>query len=213
MANFNEVWSKTKSFEGGYQAMPGDSGNYCPSKNSAGSKLIGTNYGISAIGYAQYKGSCPTVAEMKNLNETTARDVAKKNYWDKIQGDKIHSQAIAHLIFDFTYGGSDGPKQVREAINQIKGANTVKEYRSFDLSNKEIDLINSINEKQLFDKLTAIRAKWYTGSTYEEGLTNRLNQLKAMYNNALGKVSRHQTLAAAATLLIIGSVIFFVIKN
>ena len=102
---------------------------------------------------------------------------------------------------------------MREAINQIKGANTVKEYRSFDLSNKEIDLINSINEKQLFDKLTAIRAKWYTGSTYEEGLTNRLNQLKAMYNNALGKVSRHQTLAAAATLLIIGSVIFFVIKN
>ena len=180
-ADFGQVWGKTKVFEGGYQNMPQDSANYCPAKGKPGSQLIGTKYGISAIGLAQYMKRCPTVAEVKNLTPERAREVAKNQYWNPVQGDRIKSQALAHLIFDITYGGSAGPLQVRQAINAIKGKETVKEFRSFTLSDKEIQLINSIPEKQLFGEIYKKRVDFYKGHTYQAGLTNRLNKLKEMY--------------------------------
>lgn len=184
-ADFGQVWSKTKVFEGGYQAMPGDIGNYCPAKGKPGSTIIGTKYGISAQGLAHYIKRCPTVQEMKSLTQEKAREVAKNQYWNPVKGDKIRSQAIAHLIFDITYGGSAGPLHVRQSINAIKGKDTVSEFKSFNLSDKEVDLINSIPEKQLFSEIYRRRKNFYQGSTYEAGLTNRLNKLKDMYMQGL----------------------------
>lgn len=180
-ANFKEVWDKTKVFEGGYQAMPQDPANYCPAKGKPGSQLIGTKYGISAISLAHHIKRCPSVSEVKNLTPEKAREVAKKQYWDPIQGDKINSQAVAHLIFDITYGGAAGPLQVRQSINAIKGKDTVKEYKSFNLNDNEIKLVNSIPEKQIFSEIYRRRLNFYKGHTYEAGLTSRLNKLKDMY--------------------------------
>jgi lysozyme family protein len=217
MASFNPVWDATDTFEGSYQKMANDPGNYCPSQGKAGSQLIGTNHGISAIGLAQYNGGkCPTVNEVVNLSESKAKTIAKKQYWDPIQGDKINSQAIAHLIFDFTYGGSSGPLQVRQAINKIKGAGTVSEFKSFSLSDAEIKLVNAIPEKQMFDTLIAIRKNFLVGNTYQAGLTNRLNKLAATYANTV----KNTTLTVRKyiiPIILIGTVfsvgLFLIIKN
>ncbi len=185
MANFGEVWKKTKVFEGKYQAMPKDSANYCPAQGKPGSTLIGTNFGISAIGLAQYLGRCPTVVEVKGLQEGLAQKVAKKQYWDQIQGDKIKSQALGHLIFDMTYGGSAGPLQVRKAINNLAGKGTVNEFKSFKLSDNEINWINKLPEKKLFAEIYKQRIDYYKGHTYEKGLTNRLKTLASEYYSDL----------------------------
>jgi lysozyme family protein len=195
-ADFKPVWKGTKQFEGGYQAMPNDTANYCPAKGKPGSQLIGTNHGISAIGMASYIKRCPSVAEMKGLSESKAMEIAKKQYWDPIQADSIRSQAVAHLIFDSTYGsGSYGPLQVRQTINKIKGPGTVKEAKTFTLTSPEIDLINKIPEKQFFTELYNRRVQFFKGMTFEKGLTNRVNKLKDMYmqgvDMALKATKRH----------------------
>lgn len=194
MANFNPIWNATDEFEGGYQALASDEGNYCPSRGKVGSQLIGTKYGISAIGKANYDGGkCPTVAEMKNLNPTEARKIAKEQYWDVIKGDKINSQALAHLIFDIRFGGKTGTLQVRQAINAIKGKGTVQEYSSDKLTDTDIALINSLPEKQLFDKIIQIRKAWLVGHPFQTSLTNRINKIALMYTlqNVVIKTQRN----------------------
>jgi lysozyme family protein len=217
MANFDKIWANTKEFEGGFQQLALDTANYCPGQGKPGATLIGTNHGISAIGFAHYNNDvCPTVSQIKNLSVTEAKKIAKKQYWDPIQGDKINSQAVANLIFDITYGGSSGPLHVRQAINQIKGKGTVSEFKSFTLTDAEIKLINSIPEKQLFDTLVAIRRNYYVGHTYQAGLTTRLNKLAAMYGptlkNAVLSAQKH-----IVPILIIGSLfsigLFIILKN
>lgn len=185
MASFEPIWNGTKGFEGGYQALINDSANYCPAKGKPGSKLVGTNHGMSAIALADYFKRCPSVLEVKNLTEAEAKKIAKLKFWDKVQGDKIKSQGVAHLIFDSLYGsGSYGPYHVRQAINKIMGPNKVNEVKSFVLSDQEINLINKIPEQVFFKTLFEIRVAFFKGLLYEQGYLNRINKLLGMYNEA-----------------------------
>lgn len=188
MGSFSQIWTGTKGFEGGYQQLVNDVANYCPAKGKPGSKLIGTKFGISAIAFGDYFHRCPGVAEMKNLDTQTAEKIAKAKFWDPVQGDKINSQPVAHLVFDATYGsGSYGPLHARRAINQVLGQGTVKEYKSFNLSDSEVSKINSIPPTTFFNTLMAIRKKFFKGLTYEQGYMNRMNQLIAMYAGILAE--------------------------
>ncbi len=190
MANFDLIWKGTKGFEGGYQALSKDSGNYCPPKGKPGSELIGTNMGISAIAYKEYFNRCPSVSDMKNLAPDVARKIAKTEFWDSLKLDKVKSQAVAHLIFDGMFmSGSYGPEQVRKAINSIKGKNTVKVFKSFSLSDQEVALINSIPEKKFFTALYAIRKAFLTGQTYEKGYLARIGQILNMYQAGMSAVN------------------------
>lgn len=215
-ADFKPVWKNTKGFEGGYQAMEKDGANYCPAKGKPGSQLIGTNHGISAIGMAHYMKRCPTVAEMKNLTEAKAMEVAKSQYWDQVQADKIKSQALGHLIFDVTYGSSYGPLHVRQAINEIKGRDTVKEFKSFKLSDPEIDIINSVPERTLFNGIVKRRLQFYKGLPYEKGLTNRMNKLAGMYMTGMGNVAKFTNkhlLILLGVSAILGTGLYFLIRK
>lgn len=186
MANFLPIWKGTKGFEGGYQSLANDSANYCPAKGKPGSQLIGTNYGISALALGDYFHRCPSVAEVKNLTPEMAQRIAKTEFWDPIQGDNIKSQAVAHLIFDATYGsGSYGPQQAKKAINKIIGKDTVPETKTFSLTDREIELINKIPEKQFFKTMFDIRVKFFKGLEYEKGYLNRINTILNMYDAAL----------------------------
>lgn len=210
MGDFTQIWKGTKGFEGGYQQLANDSANYCPAKGKPGSKLIGTKFGISAIAYGDYFHRCPTVAEIKNLSPGLARSIAKTKFWDPVQGDRIRSQAVAHLVFDSVYGsGSYGPLHTRQAINRLAGAGTVKEFKSFRLSNDEVNKINTLPAGNFFDALSRIRTDFFKGLTYEKGYMNRMAKLVAMYRGMLnnpGKVvKRHKTGAiVTASLFILG---------
>ena len=186
MADFAQIWKGTKDFEGGYQQLANDSANYCPAKGKPGSKLIGTKFGISAIAYGDYFKRCPTAQEIKNLSPELAQKIAKTKFWDQVQGDKIQSQPVAHLVFDSVYGsGGYGPLHARQAINKLMGASTVKEYKSFKLSDEEVSKINALPAGKFFNALLAIRKNFFKGLTYEKGYMNRMAKIVAMYTGML----------------------------
>jgi lysozyme family protein len=218
MGNFSQIWTGTKGFEGGYQQLANDSANYCPAKGKPGSKLIGTKFGISAIAYGDYFKRCPTVEEIKNLSPELAQKIAKTKFWDPVQGDKIKSQPVAHLVFDSMYGsGSYGPLHTRQAINKLMGADTVKEYKSFKLSDDEIGKINSLPGNKFFNALMEIRKNFFKGLTYEKGYFNRMAKIVAMYSGILSeptKIVKEHTggVVIALTVIALGVGAFFLIR-
>jgi len=81
MANYNLAIVKTLAREGGakFTDDPNDSGG-------------ATKYGISQKAYPNL--------DIRSLTEQQARDIYKRDYWDRIHGDDITSQTIAENIFD-----------------------------------------------------------------------------------------------------------------
>lgn len=219
MGNFSQIWTGTKGFEGGYQQLANDVANYCPAKGKPGSKLIGTKFGISAIAYGDYFHRCPTVEEIKSLTPELAQKIAKTKFWDPVQGDKIKSQPVAHLVFDSVYGsGSYGPLHTRQAINKLMGAGAVKEYKSFNLSDEEVSKINSLPDNKFFNTLSEIRKNFFKGLTYEKGYLNRMAKIVAMYSGILSDpekvVKEHKGgVIIALTVIALGVGAFFLIRT
>lgn len=219
MGDFAQIWKGTKGFEGGYQRLANDSANYCPAKGKPGSKLIGTKFGISAIAYGDYFHRCPTAEEIKNLSPELAQKIAKTKFWDPVQGDRIRSQAVAHLVFDSVYGsGSYGPLHTRQAINKLKGPGTVKEFKSFALTNDEVDKINSLSPGAVFNTLSTIRKSFFKGMTYEKGYMNRMAKITGMYAGMLNDpktvVIHHKTgLVITLSLIVLGAGAFYLIRR
>lgn len=81
MADFNQAIVKTLANEGGGKITddPDDSGGL-------------TKYGISQRAYPNL--------DIRNLTEQQARDIYKRDYWDRVQGDSIQSQQVAENLFD-----------------------------------------------------------------------------------------------------------------
>lgn len=81
MADFNIAVAKTLIREGGSKITddPTDKGGL-------------TKYGISQRAYPK--------EDIRNLSEDRAKELYKRDYWDKVQGDQIKSQNIAEAIFD-----------------------------------------------------------------------------------------------------------------
>lgn len=81
MANFHKAIIKTLVREGGarFTDDPIDRGG-------------ATKYGISQRAYPNL--------DIRNLTEQQARDIYKRDYWDRLRGDEIDSDLIAENIFD-----------------------------------------------------------------------------------------------------------------
>lgn len=216
MASFKSIYEDTREFEGGFQNMSADTGNYCDGK------LIGTNYGIAATGYKGFYGRCPSVDEIKNLRPEQAYEISKKNYWDKVQGDKIKTQGLAHLIFDIVYGGSGGYLNTRQAINEVAGKNLVKDSRTpAQLSDYEVSLINTLDQKKLFDTIYKKRKEWLVGNTYEKNLTGRVGTIYNKYISDIGTgakityffVKKHKWVIIVIIVLIIIAILMIVYRK
>lgn len=81
MADFNEAIIKTLAREGGakFTDIPGDRGG-------------ATKYGICQASYPN--------EDIRNLTEQRARELYKRDFWDRVRGDDITSQIVAENIFD-----------------------------------------------------------------------------------------------------------------
>lgn len=144
MADFNSIVEKTLNFEGGFQNHSTDTANYC------NGNLIGTNRGISAIGYKGFYGVCPTVDQMKALTKDQAKMIYKKNYWDFIQADLINNQSVAHIFFDtHIASGGNGIIRLKKAINKYYGEAKVK-VNSSAFTATHVALINGADASKLF---------------------------------------------------------------
>lgn len=81
MADFDIAVTKTLIHEGGSRVTddPDDRGGL-------------TKYGISQRSYPNL--------DIRNLTEDQAKEVYKRDYWDKVAGDKIKNQQVAENLFD-----------------------------------------------------------------------------------------------------------------
>lgn len=156
MSAFDDIIDKTFTFEGGYQNFANDTANY----NSL-QQLAGTNHGISAIAYEQYLKRPPTVADIKAITKDIAKAVYKKLFWDKVQGDQLKNDSVAHIVFDSHIGsGGVGLKQVRQAINKTAGKPIVS-IGTNPLTPGEAQIINGLNQEQFFNTLKQTRLSFF----------------------------------------------------
>lgn len=81
MADYQRAIVKTLAHEGGakYTDDPADRGG-------------ATKYGISQRAYPNL--------DIRNLTEEQAREIYKRDYWDRVLGDEIKSQMVAESLFD-----------------------------------------------------------------------------------------------------------------
>ena len=102
MANFDKAIIKTLENEGG---------DFITNDSTDRGGL--TKYGISQKSYPE--------VDIANLTESNARDIYKRDYWDKVRGDDISSQSIADSIFDMAVnmGAHTSSKLCQRAIKGI----------------------------------------------------------------------------------------------
>ena len=95
----NKVYPRIREAEGKFTNREGDPGNYQGfegnSFNWRGNrrgKLVGTNRGVTAFSLAKHRGISPyTITEemIRNIDEDTAREIFKNQYYDRYKVGKI----------------------------------------------------------------------------------------------------------------------------
>ncbi|NLF43969.1 MAG: hypothetical protein GX587_14850 [Bacteroidales bacterium] len=175
MADFNYALGKTLHWEGGYQKMAKDTGNY----NSKG-ELVGTNLGICAKVYESFIGHPPTEKEMRDIDIHTATRIYKTRFWDKMHGDQFKDNDVAANVFDFyVNAGTWGIYHSKKAAN-MAGC-TLKVSHSLSVS--EVASLNDLNQDSLFEAVKNHRLAYYNNlvkkkpqySVFLKGWLNRAN--------------------------------------
>jgi len=108
--------------EGGYSTDRNDTGNYYRGQ------FVGTNHGISAPVLADHLGRTPTVQDMRNLTQDTARDIAATQYYDNYNISDLPDDT-QEIVFHAVYmGGSRGVRAVQNLTGStpdgVMGPNT-----------------------------------------------------------------------------------------
>ena len=193
MADFILAHKKVAESEGGYTNNPNDNGNYVDGY------LVGTNFGISAPTLKHHLGYRPTRDEMYNLSPKVALLIYKNEYWNKIQGDNIKNQSIAHLLYDsaVNQGYSFTRGAIKKAVN-----NQNKEYEGL-----QAQQINKLNQKEFFDDIYKLRYDRYsTGNKlFRKGWISRLEEIKFVNRNK----SRLYLFSSIALLTTVSIIIVF----
>lgn len=168
-----------------------------------------TNFGITQKVYETFKGRSVSLVEMMNMPKADAIAIYKKNYWDKIGGDKIKLYSVAYAIFDqaVNRGVSAAIKQAQKiagvlpdglagpttlnAINAIFEGDFLKKY--FDESLRAYESIVNNDPTQ---------------KTFLNGWRNRVSHLIDYTSKYLGSLNRS---SIGIGVLLLVSVIFFLI--
>ncbi len=200
MANFEKSQAIVGLNEGGYQNDPEDDGNWYLGN------LIGTNWGIAAPTLTGFLGRTPTVAEMKKLSRATAELILKRNFWDKNNFGKLNNQSVATMLYDgaVNHGVSGIRILAEKALSRLK--HPLVYHKVF--TTEGIELMNKLNQKDLFYALKEVRANRYKASPktrYIKGWLNRLERIKYSPESS----SSNNTLMYSA-LIIIGIGLLFI---
>lgn len=112
---FNQICDIVLGTEAGFTENPNDPGNWTGGKVLVG-KLKGTKYGISAAAYPDL--------DIANLTIDQARDIYRRDYWDKISGDKL-PPSIALVVFDGAVNSGFGTsaRWLQAAVGAVEDGN------------------------------------------------------------------------------------------
>lgn len=137
--NFDQAFKVVVGLEGGYTNDPVDAGGE-------------TKYGVS-------KRAFPN-EDIKNLTIERAKQIYKKNYWDRCGCDDIKSYSIALQVFDIAINCGVGMagKLVQRAINETS---KVKTKVDGVIGPKTVANINVSDVRTLNNNLVAKRIEYY----------------------------------------------------
>lgn len=107
--NFDEAFEITVGHEGGLTLHRADRGNWTSGKVGVG-ELKGTKYGISAMAYPK--------EDIKNLTIERAKQLYKRDYWDKCRCDELPNGLRFH-VFDVAV--NSGVKRAIQTLQQAAG--------------------------------------------------------------------------------------------
>ncbi len=158
---FEKAFQRLIGHEGGYTNDKRDPGNWTGGKVGVG-VLKGTKYGIAANTYPNL--------DIKNLSLAQAKEIYKKDWWDKLGGNGIHS-AITFQLWDFAINA--GRKRAIQELQQAVGVTA-----DGIIGPKTIEAVNTQDLNDVILTLTAERLKFYTSlntwPTWGKGWTNRV---------------------------------------
>ncbi|MBP8013244.1 MAG: secretion activator protein [Acinetobacter sp.] len=158
---FDEAFRRLIGHEGGYSTDKRDAGNWTGGKVGVGT-LKGTKFGLAANTY-------PSL-DIKNITLAQAKEIYKKDWWDKLGGHGLHS-AITFQLWDFAINA--GKSRAIKELQQVAGVTA-----DGIIGPKTIEAVNGLDLNDVLLSLTAERLKFYTSlgtwSTYGKGWTNRV---------------------------------------
>lgn len=158
-----------------------------------------TKFGIS-------KRSYPKV-DIRNLTETDAIAIYKRDFWDMVGGDLIKSYGAAFAIFDqaVNRGVSTSIKQAQKVLGITAdgkmGATTIRSLNSFN--DKDFVKLFANESRLAYQKIVAGNP---SQQVFLKGWLNRVASLEKYVNN-------YTVASFGAGFIILGLVVFFLIQG
>lgn len=185
MADHTKIIPLILAVEGGLSKSLKDAAHVDPLPDGSG---YHTNKGITWTTFKTAAPLCGFVAEPSlfySMPEYVWGSIFKLLYWDKIQGDRINSQAIAETLVDWCWasGPHTATKKMQEFLkvpdDGIMGPATLS----------AINGRSQTNERQFNDDFSAYKMAWYLSLPNQEsnyqGWSNRLNLIHAFTNSEI----------------------------
>lgn len=173
MANAHEITPFIRKWEGEYGNDPDDAGGE-------------TRKGITYTTWKSVFGD--THERFMAMSDEDWNEVYTRLFWNKIQGDKIHSQIVANAVADWAWcsGVKTAVKNLQEACNRL-GANL---HVDGAMGSKTLQAVNVLDDVNLFksidaehrDFLTDISESRPQNKKFLKGWLNRINDLKKFCN-------------------------------
>lgn len=158
---FDQAFERLIGHEGKFTNDRQDRGNWTTGVIGKG-ELKGTKYGISAMTYPDL--------EIKNLTLVQAKQIYKRDWWDKINADQINP-ALVFQVWDFAINAGMGTakRKLQLAVGVLDDG---------IIGNLTIQAINKAELNDILLKFNAERLKYYTSLStwprYGKGWTLRV---------------------------------------
>jgi len=133
VANFENAIDKILVNEGGYVNDPTDRGGE-------------TKFGISKRAYPHI--------DIKNLTTQGAKDIYKKDYWDKVKGDDIADDLVAYEVFDTAV--NMGVRTSSKLLQMVVGS-----HPDGVIGSKTLEKINAMDVELLVSKFRLTKIARY----------------------------------------------------
>lgn len=140
--NFQRALAWVLEEEGGWSDHPEDNGG-------------ATMKGITISVYSNWLGREATKTELRNISDSTVAAIYKKNYWDKIWGDRLPA-GVDYVTFDFAVNSGPG-----RSVRFLQGV--VRADQDGAMGPRTLEAVESHNDIDTVRKLCAERLKWLKG--------------------------------------------------